>query len=249
MARGCACVLPPVGSIVLIIGDPLPEFGDMGINVKRVSQTAEAKRNAPKPLPRIKGRLTQVVKMEAPAPAPIAAVLAPAVSSKKDLLLKELWDEMGVIKKERAIMSSRTHEIVTAVHARILRDEGPVNARDFMGGKLPDKAIRDQYAEIQAYTDSLMQLYDKIKHVEKFGDLPAAAEPVSGSESNDVSALRWELTRLKDLICKTKRKIAVGKAKNPSRIPQWEEKLALAEAQRDDVRAKIKKLQYDARDN
>jgi hypothetical protein len=208
------------------------------LNVNRVLQQAEKRALEPVPLPKVqvgKSKAWTAKKSEAQPP---------------DDLVKDLWDKMVTVKKERAKLSTRSAQLVMELEHRLRSTEGPGTAEAFMSGNVPLPELREHYSKIQELTDQAIELYDKIRHVEQYGELPAEKQPegLIRMSGVDVSLLQLELEKLRDLICKTKRKIAVGKAKNPLRINEWHEKLALAEARREDVRLKIKKLQYDARD-
>lgn len=208
------------------------------INVEEVLAGAERRRLDPGPGPQIKLRGQT-------NPLPVRTTK----EKQPDPILWDLWDKMTVVKKERAKLSTQLSHLVDHLEEELTKKEGPTVAGEFLQGNIPMPELVKQYGQIQSYTDEAIALYDKIKYVEKYGQLPGE-EPVGSvvqMYAPDVSLLQLELNRLKDLIHKTKKKISLGKAKNPLRIQEWHEKLALAEARRDDVRSKIKKLQYDAR--
>ncbi len=68
-------------------------------------------------------------------------------------------------------------------------------------------------------------------------------------EGDDIKATRHDIRRLDDLIYKTNKKLedAVGKTVKADRKLDWIEKKALAEAQRDELKHKIKRLEYEQR--
>lgn len=205
------------------------------ININQVLSAAERRKREEPVLPKIK-----VTRSKDPAPKK---------ETEQPALLKDLWDKMVAVKKDRAKLSTQTAALVDQVHAELLSKEGPTVAQEFMLGNVPDNRVARHWAEIQAYTEKAITLYDQIKYVEQHGGLPSedSDAPMVRMCTPDVSVMQLEVNRLRDLICKTKKKIAIGKAYNPMRITEWYEKLALAEARRDDLRLKIKKLQSDAR--
>lgn len=210
------------------------------INVNKVLAEAERRNREPAPLPKV-----SVKRKPSPADREPAEATAPPPND----LLKGLWDKMAAVKKERAKLSTRTAFLVDEVHALLRDTEGPTVAQEFMLGNIPHERITAHWAEIQSLTAQAIALYDQIKYVEQYGHLPRDPEPDPMIKmcTPDISIMQLELNRLRDLICKTRKKIEVGKAYNPNRITEWHEKLALAEARREDLRLKIKKSQYDAR--
>lgn len=165
-------------------------------------------------------------------------------------ILRSLWEQMAKVKKDRAKLSSQTAHLVEDLAKRLEMTEGITVAEEFRIGNVPLPELSRHYARIQGCTEEAIALYDKIKYVEQYGQLPQEEQTpndVVTLDRPDISLLQLELNKLKDLICKTKKKISIGRAKNPLRVIEWKEKLALAEARREDVRLKIKKIQYDAR--
>lgn len=142
--------------------------------------------------------------------------------------------------------SSRTAILVNEVAAK-LKAENPALYELFEKGSYGAPELKEHYAEIQVMIQGGAELYDKIRHLEQHGKLPPA--PTAPVESVDMKALQQEIRRLDDLIYKTNRKINTTQpnGKKSSRIAEWKEKLALAEAMRDDLKQKVKKIQHEAR--
>lgn len=226
----------------------------MGIklNVSEVLRKETIRKNTPRSLPQAtfkNGTAKSSLKTSGQPIVYQKALATPSLPDQTTPLLRDLWDKITVVKKRRAKLSTQTAHLVDQLAARLRMKDGPAVADEFLNGNIPDPEIVKHYASIQAFTDEAVGLYDKIKYVEKYGQLPRELEASSivAVDGPDISMLQIELIRLKDLIHKTKKKIAAGMAKNPLRITEWHEKLALAEARREDVRLRIKKLQYDAR--
>lgn len=158
----------------------------------------------------------------------------------------DLWHEMIRVKKERDILSTRTAQLVDRT-IEALNKENPAAAKAFLAGELPMPEIKDQYKAIQELTDSAMRLYDRIQHIEKYGNEEENPQRPISEDDDRVDAIKQKIRRLDDAIYKTKKKLESGKAKNPDRLAMWREKINLDEARRDDFRAQLKRLQYEAR--
>lgn len=236
-------------------------FGDytlyMKFNVDQVLARSEERKKEVKPI-------TKVVLPKPPAGirSPIAKKILsetpPELREKvrqyggdvvKESLLKELWKEMSDIKTARGKLSTRSAYLVAEVAEKLMK-ESAATARSFMAGELPIPEIREHYAKIQALTDHAIAIWDKIQYVEQYGHLPVppeAAPPTLEAESPEASTLQHQIRRLDDRIHKTRKKLAGQVPKNPSRVALWKEKLAMDEIQRDELKRKLKSLQYGAR--
>lgn len=218
----------------------------MRINVDQALARAEQRKNAPKPQPKIHiGKSTISPASRQPGiPAPRKAPPA----DQRDLLLKDLWSQMSKIKTDRGVASSHTYYLVREVISQ-LKQENIEKSQAFLDGELAHPRIAEHYALIQGFTDRAMELYDTIQYVERFGKLPETQQvSLPESESVNANALHYEIRRLDDFIYKTNKKIKGPAPKNPSRVMEWKEKLAMAEAQRDEKKNQLKKLQRDARE-
>jgi hypothetical protein len=173
-----------------------------------------------------------------PTPSPI--------DHQKEDLLKELWASITAIKKDRAKLSTRTWFLVQELHDR-LKKEGEAIAQAFMAGDLKMPELAEHYAKIQAFTDQAIIVWDKIKYVEKWGKLPdPPAAELPEELPDDAAKIKYELLRLKDLIYKAKTRMKNNPNAKPSKVAEWKEKIALAEAQREQKRQDLKRMQYDA---
>lgn len=167
----------------------------------------------------------------------------------KDSLLKGLWQEISDIKTARGKLSTRTAYLVTEVAQKLMADS-PATAQSFMDGDLPMPEIQEHYARIEALTDQATAVWDKIKYVEQYGKLPVPPEtpaPVLEEDSPEASVIHHQIRRLDDRIHKTRKKLTGKVPKNPSRLALWKEKLAMDEIQRDELKRKLKNVQYGAR--
>lgn len=231
----------------------------MKINVNQVLKRDAEKKQEVKPLPKVvvmgrrsatgpRSTVVQKILEETP-PEVKKAVREYGDSVVKDSLLKGLWQEMSDIKTARGKLSTRTAYLVAEV-AQKLMNESPATAQSFMNGDLPMPEIKEHYAKIQALTDQAIAVFDKIQYVEQYGKLPVPAEipaPVLDEDSPEASVLHHQIRRLDDRIHKTKKKLAGKVPKNPSRLAMWKQKVAMDEAQRDELKRKLKNLQYGAR--
>lgn len=208
----------------------------MKISVATVLK-AEAERQAkPKPMP--------VVKLKAMAPPSpqgegpgVREVEAPPV---RHHLVDELFAQMVALKKERAQLSTRAAHLVEQTEAR-LRAESPARAQAFMAGELAVPELKQAYEAIQHLSDQVMELYDRIRLAEQTGQQPAE-QPAP--DTRELEALRWQLNRLKDNIYKARKNLKSKVPKNPARVMIWQEQIAQYEAEREDVKLRIKRLTH-----
>lgn len=215
----------------------------------------EAQRKAEvKPLPNVK---VVSSKQAAPTQKPKSQQQSPqqnqlTVFADKEHLLGDLNEQMKVIKTRRGKLSTRTWFLVNEV-AEKLRKESPGMAIAFLDGELPMPELAQHYSQIQACTEEAIAIWDNIRYVEQYGKLPDEVKPeLPQAEGPDIDAIHYNIRRLDDLIYKCNDKIrkATGglkQPKNSERITTWRQKISLAEAQRDDLKHKLKSLQYDAR--
>lgn len=173
--------------------------------------------------------------------------LKPLPQGVPSAVMLDLWHEMIRIKKERDIISSRTAKLVDDT-IEALNKENPEAAKAFLAGELPMPEIKEQYDAIQARTDAAMALFDRIRHIEQYGNEQPQQKERPQVDDDRVDAIKQKIRRLDDLIYKTGKKLEAGKAKNPSRIAMWREKLSMDEARRDELKAELKRLQYEARE-
>lgn len=160
--------------------------------------------------------------------------------------LKQMWDEFGHTKRQRGKLSSRTAILVSEVDAK-LAAENPALHELFVAGRYGAPELKDHYAQIQGMIQEGASTYDKIQHLEAHGALPPAQS--TSADATDANALKQEIRRLDDLIHKTNKKInsVPLSGKKSSRNAEWKEKVALAEAMRDDLKEKLKRMKHDAR--
>jgi hypothetical protein len=213
----------------------------MKINVRTVLDQAEKRKKEVKPLPKINIQRSETI--------PIATETSPnsKVDADRQALLDELQTDLVRVKKERAVLSSQNWKLVEAIEAR-LRAESPVAADAFLDGKLKLPELEEHVAKIEALTDRGAQIYDDMEYVRQHGKRPDQVDAIPTQEtSSDAKAINYEIRRLDDRIHKTRKKLARGKAKNPLRIALWNQKIAFDEAQRDQLKHKLKKLQYESR--
>lgn len=186
------------------------------------------------------------------------AVARPKTEVKKPdagKLMHELEVEYARIMKERKIMSSYTARLVEQT-MESLKAESPALLHEFEEGRLPVPALKEHYAKIQDKSDQLMQLYDKMEHVKRFGTLPVMKAPAESiikiMDSPEASQVRYEIRRLDDYIYKRMKKIdkwkqGLVKPMNSDAMNATKTEIALAEARRSDCKVKLKRLTYEQR--
>jgi hypothetical protein len=231
----------------------------MKINIAQVLKREAEKKLEVKPLPKVvviaprsapitRSTIAQKILTETP-PEMRQKVREYGDNVAKESILKGLWEEISTLKTARGKLATRTAYLVTEVAQKLMK-ESEATAQSFMSGDLPMPEIQEHYAKIQALTDQATAVWDRIQYVEQYGKLPVAPEaPVAvlEEESPEASSLHHHIRRLDDRIHKTKKKLAGRVPKNPSRLATWKEKLAMDEIQRDELKRKLKNLQYGAR--
>jgi predicted nucleic acid-binding Zn-ribbon protein len=166
-----------------------------------------------------------------------------------NLELSTLNSEYSALLLQRNKLSTSIAPLVESIRVKLLA-ESPELAAAFMRGDMTMPELRDLRGRIDAVQEQMMEVFDKIEHVKKYGTLPPPAEhKVLSGEGDDIKAIRHDIRRLDDLIYKTNKKLedAVGKTVKADRKLDWIEKKALAEAQRDELKHKIKRLEYEQR--
>lgn len=171
------------------------------------------------------------------------------VTSNQQLATTDLENQHAALLLQRNKLSTSIAPMVESIRVKLLA-ESPELAAAFMRGDMAMPELRELRGKIDSVQEQMMEVYDKIEHVKKYGTLPAPAEhKVLSGEGDDIKAIRHDIRRLDDLIYKTNKKLedAVGKNVKADRKLDWIEKKALAEAQRDELKHKIKRLEYEGR--
>jgi hypothetical protein len=220
----------------------------MKINLTAVLANDAEKKARAKPLPKIsvstspKTTIVQAVaallEKQAPAPEP------------ENPLLAELYAEMGQIKRQRGKLSTRTAHIVADVE-KALRAENPLLVKEFLNGDLPAPELAAHYHQIESLTDQATKVWDDIRYVKEHGQLPDVTSSVKLTDAGtaDENAIKYEIRRLTDLICKTQKKIddqkgGLKERKKGNGPIEWMEKIALAKARQEDLQRKLKTVQH-----
>jgi predicted nucleic acid-binding Zn-ribbon protein len=221
----------------------------MKINVAAVLAGQEQRKKEGKLVPKIVINLAGK-KLES-GKTPMVKQVGATIDEKTNIL-NELEYEFTTIKKERAILSTKTFSIVDDIIKKLSK-EGAAVVKAFKNGEIPVPALKDHYNAITAKSDQLEKLYDQIEYVKTHGAMPSEptqiALPDSG-QSIDAKAIHYEIRRLEDLICKTNKKIAAANGglkapKNPERNATWNLKLTLAKAAKEELKDKLKRMQYE----
>lgn len=158
----------------------------------------------------------------------------------------ELSAQLAKVKKERAILSSSTYSLIKKV-AKDLQKESPAKAALLLEGKIHHPTIQEHYQKIIALSNQWATLYDKVRSIQEHGFVSEEKVQLLDEQLAEVKLLNNDIRRLDDLIVKTKAKLQGAKPKNPQRIIEWKEKLALAIATREDLKIKRNQLQHGKR--
>lgn len=224
----------------------------MKINVNKVLADDAKRKLEPVPLPKV--RVKGVASRESIVHSQQTIVNSPQLKadptmdyrlSTQDSTTHDLWTEMAALKKQRAILSTRTGYLVEELYAN-LKKENPAIAEEFYNGRLPMQELKERYAEIQLLTDNMKVLFDNIQHIEQHGITPHVPEV----ESTDAKVIAYEIRRLDDMIHKTGKKIlnnsrGIKPPKNSARVSDWKLKVSMAEMKRDDLKLKLKRMKYE----
>ena len=159
--------------------------------------------------------------------------------------LSTLKTEHANLLLQRNRLSTSIAPLVESIRVKLLK-ERPELAAAFMRGEVAMPELKDLRAKIDSVQAELTEVWDKIQHVETYGKLPEAKLPEQ--DSADIKAIKHDIRRLNDLIGKTNKKLegAKGKVKT-TRMLDWIEKKSLAEATREELKHKLKRLEYEQR--
>lgn len=188
-----------------------------------------------KPLPLVVVHKSQPKKpVVKPEPEPVAV---------ENETLNELQLEEIRVRKQRAILSTRTHQVIAQCEARLLREGGAAVLEEFRQGNLPMPELAEHYAEIQKLSDEIKRLYNE-QELSRKGPGPVVKQEVV---DEDPRLLQYEIRRLDDQIYKTKLKLkqSLGGLKQPrntDRVNMWKETIGLAELKREELKSKLKKM-------
>jgi hypothetical protein len=202
------------------------------INVKKVLQEAEIKRNTPKPLPKVKmrykspGIATHGVVDEAlsipDVPLSVDVVQKFKRYDSKTNLLHQLEGEYADVRMERNKLSSK---ICTMVEDGA--DEGE---------------LRNIYHKIESYRIPLQEYYDKIAYVKQHGHLPEVKQ--EPQHEFTLFELKDQKRKLIDKRCKLQAKLKPSaKSVKPSQLANWQLELEQCNAMYEDVDMRIKKME------
>lgn len=177
--------------------------------------------------------------------SPPLAKLPVNISVELDRLEAEFYKKLVEQKK----LSTSIAPLVEQIRQEFIAAGKPDLAASLMQGNYCDKRLGDLRNKINALQRELTALYDQIEHVKKYGELPAQLEtgPVLKQTDSTIATLRYEIRRLDDLIYKTQKKLDEKPNSKTERQLLWKEKLALAEAQRDELKHQLKVKEYEGR--
>lgn len=230
----------------------------MKINVGKALAREAAEKARVKPLPKVRvgGRSTSPEPVTATPPEPEASSLQPEAVNTQQGLLTDLRNQFAQMKRDRGKLSTQTAWLVLELEQK-LRQESKTLAHEFVAGNIAMPELVEHYNKIEALTDQGAILHEQIEHVERYGVLPTVPEKRlelrAAQASQDVNAIKYEIRRLDDLIHKKMKNIAKANAgikapKNSGRPAQWREMIALADARREELKQKLKRINYEARE-
>lgn len=193
------------------------------INVKKVLQEAEIKRNTPKPLPKVnirtKSEITHAVVDEAIQDRSNVFSKTERFTS---LLLHQLEREYADVRMERNKLSSKICGMV---------EEGA-----------DQSALRAIYHNIESFRVPLQEHYDKIAYVKQHGHLPEVKQ--ESIHEPTLFELKDQKRKLIDKRSKLQAKLKPSaKSTKPTQIANWELELEQCNALYEDVDKRIKKLE------
>jgi len=205
----------------------------MKLNIDAIRQKTTAKKSA------VVQQRSDIVEIKLPE-------VKKELKTTKIDLTDDLSAQLAKVKKQRAILSTSTHALIKNLAAELAK-ESPAKAALLLEGKITHPLISEQYKKILSCSNQWAELYDKIRTVQEHGTLPEEKVQLLDEQSEEIKMLNNDIRRLDDLIVKTNKKLQSAKPKNPARISEWKEKLALAIATRDDLKIKRKQLQHGKR--
>lgn len=107
--------------------------------------------------------------------------------------------------------------------------------------------LKDYYDHIQDKTEELAKLSNLIEHIQKFGELPGDGGKAPSENILVMKDRKRQLINQRDKLRRNLRPNA-KQPLNSARKSHWEQTLALLDAEYDDLKEKINRLNYDTRD-
>jgi len=204
-------------------------------NTQKVLQDAQAERDRPKPLPKIKA--VSILQTITKPSIVISADATQAIESLTAASAGITNLELSVAEREYADIRQERNKLSTTISFRVEEGASPQD-------------LKDLYEKIEAFRDPIRQAYDRIKHIKQFGSVPSvvpASQPGSPVHEYSIFELRDQKRKLVDRRCKLAAKLKPSaKPSKPEQIAEWTLELEQANAQYADVEAKIKKLEGQA---
>lgn len=139
----------------------------------------------------------------------------PATSS------QQCWLDYNSLRIEQARVANGIHELISR-----------------RAGK---EEIAAMYARIESYRDDLVKLYHDARYTEQHGKAPTQPQP--DKPKIEVALLKQQKRSLSDKRCKLQVKIEKGKATNSKNLVKWEEELAIANLEYDNLVQRIKEIE------
>jgi len=133
-----------------------------------------------------------------------------------EVLLQDLWAEFKSRKTDRAKLSNGYHQLLYE--------------------QVGSKILSGHYARIEAVSDELKEIYDKIRYVERYGELPEP--PKESQEETDIYKLKEEKRSLVNRRCKV-----AAKLKNTTKYPSGSSKRQELQAYLDRMNIEYEQVQ------
>lgn len=149
---------------------------------------------------------------------------APARSNQKKLS-DECWAEYNELRIEQAKVANDIHDLIERNASK--------------------NEIADLYARVESFRPDLITLFERARHAEQYGALPAVQDKPIASLT-DILLLEKQKRKLIDKRCKLQAKIKKGEVTNSSKVPEWQQDLDLAEIEYNDIDDRLKKMEGKA---
>ena len=182
--------------------------------------------------------------------APKIKIELPSETQAKDLQVEKIIEEYQV---EQESIDTNAFRLKTALlidldnqdhEIRIARAKLTNQYNPMIRSGASQTDLKTHYQKIESMTGQLQDIFDKRRHVNKFGRLPDQGGAKQSILSNNILVLKDRKRKLVDKRCKLNVKIKKGEATNAKKLLDWKLELDQANQEYDLVNSKIKELNY-----